>query len=135
MASYSTMLFSYIFLTFFYVQLRSQALFLGKKGKSLGTCSRDHRTQCNDTVFVTYLSLFSVASFSGETVQGDNAADIANETVGLHRILPYRLRIFEVVLLPKCLVIYWRIFSVLNANKPCKTFCFLKILTTRTKTL
>ena len=88
MASYSTMLFSYIFLTFFYVQLRSQALFLGKKGKSLGTCSRGHRTQCNDTVFVTYLSLFSVASFSGETVRGDNAADIANETVGLHGILP-----------------------------------------------
>ena len=126
------------FLHFSYIFLRSTSFpgsLSGQKGKSLGTCSRDHRTQCNDTVFVTYLSLFSVASFSGEAVRGDDAADIANETVGLHRILPYRLRIFEVVLLPKCLVIYWRIFSVLNANKPCKTFCFLKILTTRTKTL
>ena len=71
----------------------------GKKGKSLGTCSRDHRTQCNDTVFVTYLSLFSVALFTGKTVRGDSAPDIANKTVSLHRILPYRLQNFEVVLI------------------------------------
>ena len=71
----------------------------GKKGKSLGTCWRDHRTQCNDSVFVTYLSLFSVALFTGETVRGDSAPDIANKTVSLHRILPYRLQNFEVVLI------------------------------------
>lgn len=124
MASYSTMLFSYIFLTFFYVQLRSQALFLDKQGKSLGTCSRDYPTQCNDTVFVTYLSLFSVASFSGETVRCDNAADIANETVGLHRILPCRLQNFEVVLLSKCLVIYRLIFQFLTPINRVKRFVF-----------
>ena len=47
----------------------------------------DHRTQCNDNVFVTCLSLlFSVASFSGETVRGDAAVDIAKETVSLHGV-------------------------------------------------
>ena len=54
-----------------------------------------------------HLSLFSVASLIGETERSDNAAAIANKTVSLHRILPYRLGNFEVVsfnLPPKCLV-------------------------------
>ena len=113
MASYTRVLFSEkkrnVFMYFFlirYVQLRSQALFLPRhRGESPGTrlrhVSRSGSTetkklrplpQSNNTVFLTFLSLlFSVASFSGETVRGDAAADIVDKTVSLQRIDHFRV--------------------------------------------
>ena len=101
----------YLCIFFFvrYVQPRSQALFLPSHwGESPGTRLRHVSRsgsrqknlrplpQSNNTVFVTCLSLlFSVASFSGEIVRGDTAADIADRTVSLQRI--HRPLKFEVV--------------------------------------
>jgi len=79
-----------------------------------------------------YLSLFFVASFSGETLRGDAAADVANKTVSSENFTVPPAKV-EVVLPPKCLVIYRQTFSMFITNKPGETFCFLNILTTRAK--
>lgn len=94
---------------------------------------RERPTQRNNTVFVTCLSLsLFAASFSGETLRGDAAADIANKTVSSHRILLYRPPIFEVVFVAKISPDLSASFLNVYASNPRQTFRFLKILTTRT---
>lgn len=83
----------------------------------------------NYTVFVTGLSLsFFVASFSGETLRGDAAADIANKTVSSYRILLYRPPKFEVVFVAKISpdLSTTVVFSTFMPSNSIKLFVFLK---------